>query len=88
VAMLIKYITLIAFLAIVISLATALFHLVKHKEDKDSHKTAKALTIRIGLSLALFILLFLAFVTGLIQPHGIGVRMHSNPAPSSLTPQQ
>jgi hypothetical protein len=31
-----------------------------------------ALTIRIALSVALFILLFIAWSQGMIEPHGIG----------------
>lgn len=85
--MLIKTLTIIAFLAIVISLGSALFHIVKHKEDADSLKTAKALTTRIGLSVALFILLFIAYASGLIQPHGIGARMHANQNPPTASPQ-
>ncbi len=75
--MLIKTLTIIAFLAIVISLGSALFHIVKHKQDDDSVKTAKALTVRISLSLGLFVLLFLAYATGLLQPHGIGARIQA-----------
>lgn len=85
--MLIKTLTIVAFLAIVISLGSALFHIVKHKDDDDSRKTAKALTARIGLSLALFILLFIAYASGLIQPHGIGARMHANQNPPASNPQ-
>ncbi|WP_308441641.1 MULTISPECIES: twin transmembrane helix small protein [unclassified Methylomonas] len=84
-AMLIKTLTIVAFLAIVISLGSALFHIVKHKEDSDSAKTAKALTMRIGLSLALFVLLFIAYATGMVQPHGIGARMHANQNPATAT---
>ncbi|HIN82215.1 MAG TPA: DUF2909 domain-containing protein, partial [Chromatiales bacterium] len=35
-----------------------------------SARTLKALTWRIGLSVALFILLMVGYATGLIQPHG------------------
>jgi cytochrome bd-type quinol oxidase subunit 2 len=56
--------------AIVLSLGSALFYLVR--ETGDSKKMVRALSIRIGLSLALFLLLMLAWWIGLIQPHGIG----------------
>lgn len=61
----------IIFVMIVIagSLASGLFFLVRDKGD--SKRTVKALTIRIGISLTLFIFLFIAFKLGLIQPHGI-----------------
>ena len=75
----IKALFIIIFLAIIISLGSALYHLVKHKsEDTNtpSDKTVKALTFRIGLSIALFILVAIALVSGLIQPHGIGARMY------------
>ena len=57
--------------AIVASLGSALFHLSRGT-DADSHKMARALTIRIALSLALFALLILAWYLGFISPHGIG----------------
>ena len=82
--MFIKTLAIVAFLAIVVSLGSALFHLVKYSEAEHSRKTAKALTFRIGLSLVLFILLFIAYATGMFQPHGLGARIqqgHSeNPA--------
>ncbi|WFP50783.1 twin transmembrane helix small protein [Methylomonas sp. EFPC3] len=81
----IKILIIAAFIAIVVSLGSALFHIVKHKDDEDSKKTAKALTVRIGVSLGVFILLFLALATGLIQPHGIGTRIHNAP-PASTNP--
>lgn len=37
----------------------------------DSQKLARALTWRIGLSIALFLLLMIAWYTGLIAPHGV-----------------
>lgn len=77
----VKIIIIIAFVAIIFSLGSALFHLVKHKEQ--SKKTVKALTFRIGLSILLFIFLFIAIATGLIEPHGIGSKLHQQSPDSS-----
>jgi cytochrome bd-type quinol oxidase subunit 2 len=65
----IKILILIVLAAIVVSLGSALFHLSSGKGD--SKKMARALTIRVGLSLALFILLIVAWANGLISPHGL-----------------
>ena len=65
----IKILIVITLFAIVISLGSALFHL--SKGTGDSKKMARALTVRVGLSLALFILLMLAWYAGLITPHGV-----------------
>jgi hypothetical protein len=76
-------ITLIAvFLLIIFSLGSALYHLVKHKEGASSEKTAKALTFRIGLSVLLFIFVFVLVATGIIKPHGIGSKIHPPLAPA------
>ncbi|MGO9802268.1 MAG: twin transmembrane helix small protein [Steroidobacteraceae bacterium] len=56
--------------AILVSLGSGLFHLSRGGEE-DSRKLARALTIRIALSLALFALLMLAWYFGLISPHGL-----------------
>ncbi|MCX7093709.1 MAG: twin transmembrane helix small protein [Methylobacter sp.] len=77
--MIIKTIVIIAFILIIISLGSALFHLVKHKTEEQSEKTVKALTFRIALSLVLFIFIFIALATGMFTPHGIGARMHQVP---------
>jgi membrane associated rhomboid family serine protease len=61
--------------AIVASLGSALFHLSRGSAA-DSRSLARALTIRIGLSLALFALLMLAWYFGLISPHGLGPPVH------------
>ena len=66
---LVRLAIIVVFVAIVASLGSALFHLVR--TDGDSRKLARALTIRVGLSLALFILLMLAWYAGLISPHGL-----------------
>ena len=77
--MIIKIVVIIAFLFIIASLGSALYHLVKHSDQEQSEKTAKALTFRIGLSVLLFILIFIAYATGLIKPEGIGARIHHLP---------
>ena len=74
--MLIKILIIIAFVAIIASLGSALFHLVKHKDQANSEKTLKALTFRIGLSVALLILVVILMAMGIIEPTGIGSRIH------------
>jgi hypothetical protein len=61
---------LIALAAIVVSLGSALYHLSRGTQQ-DSAKMARALTVRIVLSLVLFALIMLAWFTGLIAPHGL-----------------
>ncbi|MCK5898206.1 MAG: twin transmembrane helix small protein [Methylococcales bacterium] len=73
--MMIKSLVIIAFLLIIISLGSALYTMVNNKKGGDPKKTAKALTFRVGLSVVLFILVIMAYATGLIKPEGIGVRM-------------
>lgn len=51
------------------SLASGLFFLVR--DPGDSKRTVKALTIRISISLILFVFLIISFKLGLIKPHGI-----------------
>jgi len=54
---------------IVASLGNALFHLSSDKGD--SRKMVRALTIRVGLSVGLFLVLIGAWAMGIISPHGI-----------------
>jgi hypothetical protein len=75
--MTIKTLIIIAFVAIIASLGSALFHLVKHKDPVHSQKTLKALTFRISLSIALFIFIVIAIATGLVEPTGLGTRIHA-----------
>jgi hypothetical protein len=62
--MLMKLIIIIFLILILVSLFTALFSLGKNKGSEN--KTAKALTVRIGLSFLLFVLLLLGFQYGII----------------------
>jgi hypothetical protein len=65
---LIRIVVIGMLLAIVVSLGSALFHLTR---GGDSDKLVRALTVRIGLSVALFVLLMVAWYAGLIRPHGL-----------------
>ena len=67
--MLIKILILAALFSIVFSLGSGMFYLIK--DASGSKRTVNALTWRIGLSLALFVLLFAAWALGFIQPHGV-----------------
>lgn len=64
-----KLIIVAIMLGIVGSLGSALYHLI-HDQER-SFNTVKALSIRIALSLVLFILLFVGFAFGFIHPHGL-----------------
>ena len=55
--------------AIVVSLFSGLFHLVK--DEGQSKRMVNALTVRIALSVLLFILLFVAWRAGLIKPQHV-----------------
>lgn len=59
-----KIIIVLTLLVIVGSLFSALFYLFKDKSGSD--RTVKALTVRIGLSITLFILLLLSYRLGYI----------------------
>jgi hypothetical protein len=65
----IKLLIVLLLVAIVVSLGSGLFHLVK--DDGQSKRMVNALTVRIALSVMLFVLLFVAWKSGLIVPHGI-----------------
>jgi O-antigen/teichoic acid export membrane protein len=64
-----KIIIVILLLVVLVSLGSALYHLVNSKGD--SGKLLKSLTWRIGLSVGIFILLLIGQATGLIQPHSL-----------------
>lgn len=66
----IKWLILFIFFAIILSLASAMLHLV-HDYKGESKRMARALAWRIGLSLTLFILLWATWKLGLIEPHSV-----------------
>lgn len=71
--MLFKSIVIIFLIVILFSLGSALVYLVRDKSE--TQRTVRALTWRIALSIALFILLMVGYMLGLIQPHGIVPKM-------------
>ncbi len=62
--MIFKIVVVLVLLVIISSLFSALYFLAKDK--KGGVRTAKALTIRIGLSIALFAFLLIGYYLGLI----------------------
>lgn len=67
--MIFKTIVVILLIIVILSLGSALYHLVSHKGNSD--KMVKSLTWRIGLSVFIFVLLLVGQAMGLIQPHGL-----------------
>lgn len=68
-----KYLVVLAFLAILGSLGSALFFMMKdgrNGKPKSSHM-ARALGFRVGFSILLFLCILLAWKLGYIHPTGI-----------------
>jgi len=67
--MLFKIIIISLLFVILISLGTALFSMMKN--EPESNRTVKALTVRILLSIALLVLIMIGYTMGLIAPHNL-----------------
>ena len=67
--MLPKVILVMLLMAIVASLFSGLFFLLK--DDSSKRRTLTALKVRVGLSIALLVFLALAFSQGWLRPHGL-----------------
>jgi len=68
-----KYLVIVAFVAILGSLGSALFFMM-HGSSGDQHKSSKmfrALALRVGFSILLFVCILVAWKLGYIQPTGI-----------------
>lgn len=63
----VKVIVIVVLIAILASLGSALVAIVRGR----SGLTLQALTLRIALSIGLFVFLMIAYATGLISPHGL-----------------
>ena len=64
-----RILVLLFILFIVISLGSALYYLIKDKGQSD--RTVKALTVRISLSIILFVMLMASYYFGLIPQTGL-----------------
>lgn len=64
-----KIIVVLLILCILAALGSAMLTLVRRKGPPD--KLVKALTVRVALSVTLFLLLMAAYKLGYIQPHGV-----------------
>lgn len=67
----VKWLVLLIFFLIVLSLVSAMVHLV-HDYRGETRRMVRALSIRIGLSILLFGLLWFAWKLGWIEPHRQG----------------
>ena len=67
----IKYLVIFVLLLIVGSLFSSLSFLVKDRGHKDSTRMVKALTLRIGLSMTLFLALGAGYYFGIIPASGL-----------------
>ena len=68
-APMIKALVILLLAAILVSLFSGLFFL--NRDQGDSRRMLRALTVRISLSVLLFLVLLIAWWTGAIQPHDV-----------------
>lgn len=70
-----KLIVALAFLAIIASLGAALFFMLRDGRDgrAKTSSMARALALRVGFSVALFICILVAWKLGYIHPTGLPV---------------
>ena len=64
-----KTLIIINLVLILISLAAGVFFL--RKDGKEETRVVTSLTVRVALSISLFVLLLVGYALGYIQPHGI-----------------
>ena len=65
----IKVLIILTLIGIVVSLGQALFSMTSG--PSDDKKMVQALTVRVSLSVALFVLLLIGWRLGLVTPHGL-----------------
>jgi len=75
-----KYLVIVAFVAIIGSLAAALVFMMRspqnnaESDEKKSRRMARALALRVGFSVLLFVLVLISYFAGWIQPTGLPMR--------------
>lgn len=65
----IKTLIVVNFILILISLGSGMFFLAK--DGGNTNRVVTSLTVRIALSISLFVLLFAGYYFGDLKPHGI-----------------
>lgn len=65
-----RIIVALVFAAIILSLVMAGYYMLKGDTKDRSGQMARALTVRIGLSVALFLVILILWYLGVIQPTG------------------
>lgn len=68
-----KYLVVAAFVGIVVSLGSALFFMMRNGNNDalKGNRMARALAVRVALSILLFVCLLAAWQLGYIQPTGL-----------------
>jgi hypothetical protein len=66
----IKWLVLAIFFAIVLSLVSAMVQLVRDNKG-ETRRMVRALSVRVGLSIMLFIVLWAAWKLGWVEPHAV-----------------
>ena len=73
-----KYLVILAFVAILGSLGAALFFMMRRSDDGQStdkaRRMARALALRVGFSIVLFATVLVSYWLGWIHPTGIPLR--------------
>lgn len=71
-----KYLVILAFVAILASLGSALYFMMRDGQDGKAKTSnmARALAFRVGFSILLFICILLAWKFGYISPTGVPLK--------------
>ena len=69
-----KFVIAIAFIGILGALAAAGFFMLRKGSNKKSPNMARALAVRVAVSVALFLLILLSWKMGWIHPTGLPVK--------------